>query len=450
MGADAGADDDSDLCGRRLRGDAAFSMETAQPGQASRENSDQESGLSGQAPSEGAADASDHPAAAGNASSDASAESENDEPIPLAEDISELCYYNTSKPGTPHILTDHQYNRTYETVSRNGVHAVVLRSEGEKLIGALYVQWDWIPLPLAVQVPQGEDWVTVATTEGDFFADYIPFPECSECRIVCRDNPKTPLQLVELRVLTAGQPAADIQVWEKAEGKMDLMLISGHPDDELLWFGGALPTYAGQLKKRTLVICFSLSAKLRRLELCDALWACGVRIHPLYLHRKDISDTDRRRILREWNQERTLTEITTYYRQFKPDVVLLHDVNGEYGHGVHRAASWIGTECVARAADPSVDPESAELYGLWDIPKVYVHLLEENQIHLDWHQPLEAFGGKTGLEVAQDALQLHKSQVVHGWKIEDGGEHDNAVFGLYHSTVGPDEAKNDFFEHIPE
>ena len=30
----------------------------------------------------------------------------------------------------------------------------------------------------------------------------------------------------------------------------------------------------------------------------------------------------------------------------------------------------------------------------------------------------------------------------------DGVKSDNRIFGLYYTAVGPDEAKNDIFEHI--
>ena len=53
-----------------------------------------------------------------------------------------------------------------------------------------------------------------------------------------------------------------------------------------------------------------------------------------------------------------------------------------------------------------------------------------------------------GEDVAQEAMLCHKSQVKHGWQVEDGGENDNSLFGLYFTCVGPDEAKNDFLEHI--
>ena len=366
-----------------------------------------------------------------------------------ARDISEFCLFNGRPGGPTHILNDGAYKRVFETGLKNGVHSVeVAVTEGDPL-GALYIQWAGDPVPVSVQVPAGEDWVTVASTEDAFCAAYIAFPETTRCRIVNRDNPAKQLRISEMRALTAGEPGEDIQVWRKAGDKVDLMLIAGHPDDELIWFGGALPYYAGERGKDTLVITCAMSVEMRMLELCDALWACGVRIHPIFLHRLDFSDTDVRKVLKKWHAEdETLPIIIGLIREHKPDVLLLQDVNGEYGHGIHRASCWLGQRGAEGAADPEADPASAAAYGTWDVPKVYIHLWPENQIQMDWKQPLEAFGGRTGLEAAQDALQYHKSQVVHGWKVEDGGEHDNSLFGLYRTTVGPDEAKNDFFEHI--
>ena len=40
-----------------------------------------------------------------------------------------------------------------------------------------------------------------------------------------------------------------------------------HPDDELLWFGGALPTYAGERGMAVQVMYMACNSYLRRLEL---------------------------------------------------------------------------------------------------------------------------------------------------------------------------------------
>ena len=101
----------------------------------------------------------------------------------------------------------------------------------------------------------------------------------------------------------------------------------------------------------------------------------------------------------------------------------------------------------AGAGDASFFPASAEQYGTWQPQKLYVHLWAEGQIRLDWHRPLDAFGGKDGMTVAKEAMAMHVSQVKHGWKIEEGGDCDNALFGLYYTGVGPDEAGDDLFEH---
>ena len=93
--------------------------------------------------------------------------------------------------------------------------------------------------------------------------------------------------------------------------------------------------------------------------------------------------------------------------------------------------------------------------------KLYLHLWgeEADQTVFDWDQPLTAFGGKTGAQLAAEAFALHASQKGMGSKIrgkfveftvEDTGAkmYPYDRFGLRSSEVGPDEAKNDFLEHI--
>ena len=370
---------------------------------------------------------------------------------PLARNISKECLLGGRKQGANHPLTDGKYGKAIRTGMKNGVHALEITApEGEK-IGGLSIRWEENGMPLAVQTKNARgEWVTAAETDGDFFVDYVALPGVSECRLLNRTDSKKQLSLVELTVLTPGRLPKEIQIWQKAE-KVDLMLIAGHPDDELLWFGGLLPTYAGQKGKQTLVICCAMSARLRQHELCDALWACGVRVHPVYLQRLDFSDTSLEKVLRKWHaRDETLEIITELIRRHRPEVLVLQDVNGEYGHGIHKAGCWLGREGAAAAANPEKYPWQAESTGTWNIPKIYIHLWPENQIRMDWKKPLSAFDGKTGLEAAQEALQYHKSQVIHGWKIEDGGEYDNSLFGLYYSSVGTDEAGNDLFEHLPQ
>lgn len=124
-----------------------------------------------------------------------------------------------------------------------------------------------------------------------------------------------------------------------------------------------------------------------------------------------------------------------------------HDVNGEYGHGVHMYNADTLMQALELSADPSYDPESAQEWGVWDVPKTYLHLWPENPIVMDWSQPLSAFGGKTAVEMARLGFAEHVSQQTF-FKVEDYGPYDCRKFGLYRSLVGLDAQGGDFFENL--
>ena len=63
-----------------------------------------------------------------------------------------------------------------------------------------------------------------------------------------------------------------------------------------------------------------------------------------------------------------------------------------------------------KSGNSKYDKASAKEYGLWDVPKCYIHLYPENQIIFDWSMPLSAFGGRTAFDVADEAWHCHLSQ----------------------------------------
>ncbi len=369
---------------------------------------------------------------------------------PMAEDISKECLLNGYFDNqTMNKMLDGNYRTFWKSVRRNNVCELVVTPPKDKAIGALLIRWRSDPVAVNVQVRDGDHWRTIAAAGADFQAQYIPLPSVrEEIRIVGRNNEKTVLKICELTVMTPGTLPDWFQVWEKPYGKMDMMLLSGHPDDEVLWFGGLLPTYAGAREKKVLVVCAAFNTYHRRLELLDCLWTCGVRIHPIFAGYLDLCTSDMNAVYKAWGRQKVQLHVAALYRQYKPDVVVLHDVKGEYGHGVHRAFSDAGRKAVELAADPTQDAASLEAYGAWVVPKVYVHLLADNQLQMDWHVPLERFGGMTSQEVAREAFKCHVSQQGKRWQVEDGGKWDNSLFGLYYTAVGQDVEKNDLFEHI--
>ncbi len=134
-------------------------------------------------------------------------------------------------------------------------------------------------------------------------------------------------------------------------------------------------------------------------------------------------------------------------RRFKPQIVVTHDLNGEYGHGMHRMIAKAVADTAALTGDASQYADSASRYGAWAVPKTYLHLYWENQIVLPTREPLSDFGGRTVLQVCKDAFEKHGSQQGPTFWVDDGYDDDGnrndyqyscAEYGLYRTTVGTD------------
>ena len=374
-------------------------------------------------------------------------------PLPPAEDITMACALNGyTGDKHPTDMRDGGYKSYWTSIKRDGAHALTITAPRGKTVGGILIRWASWPIAVAAQVKENDAWVTVASCDADFLVQYLEIPSLEEFRIISRDDEgQTKLEISEITIMTPGALPEDFPLWRKASDKVDMLLIAGHPDDEVLWFGGLLPTYAGERGLDVLVACGAHNSYYRRLELCDCLWACGVTIYPEFLNYTDVISGDIREIYKHWgSQSRVLGDIVRLYRQYRPDVVVLHAENGESGHGAHKALSLAGREAVTLAASAEEYPETAELYGVWNVPKVYVHLWEENRITMDWHVPLTRFGGMTGMEVAALGFEKHISQSSKTYySVHDGGDTDCSLFGLFHTTVGPDVEKADMFENIP-
>lgn len=156
-----------------------------------------------------------------------------------------------------------------------------------------------------------------------------------------------------------------------------------------------------------------------------------------------------------------LAFVVEQLRRFKPLVAVGHDINGEYGHGMHMVYTDRLIAALEVSGDESVFPELAEKYGVWDVPKTYLHLYEENAIALDYDHPLATFDGMTAFEVSQKlGYPCHESQQYTwftGWingkseqitKATQISKYNPCKFGLYRSTVGEDVEKNDFLENL--
>lgn len=148
-----------------------------------------------------------------------------------------------------------------------------------------------------------------------------------------------------------------------------------------------------------------------------------------------------------FGEDNAISFVVEMLRKFKPQVAVAQDENGEYGHGTHKLTAYAMEKAVEVSMDADSYPESATKYGVWDVPKTYLHLYSKNQITLDCRKPLERFGGKTTLEVASESYKKHVSQQWCWFYVDDEYEYSCAKYGLYRTTVGVD-TTNDIMEHI--
>lgn len=373
--------------------------------------------------------------------------------LALSEEAVELtkkCQYNAkSGRSTFRRCLDGKYT-TYWSSGTGENAAVRVTAPKGKTLSAVWFQWYDHPHAVALQVAdENGDWVTVAESAGDYLSDCLLLPEGTTAfRFISPSGVKSRMLLAALHIYGEGDLPAAVQRWNPPAEKADLMMVVAHPDDEVLWFGGMLPTYAGQ-EGRTCQVCMMVpTLPRRRLELLDCLWTCGVRNYPVWGKYSDAFSNSLQKQYQRWKKDGVYQLVTGWIRRFQPEVLVTHDIKGEYGHGAHRVCADAVTHCLSLAEQPEQYPDSAQVYGTWAVPKCYLHLYEEGALVLDWSQPLSAFGGKTGLQVAREAFACHISQQHTDYRVEDSGAKDCRKFGLYRSLVGDDVLKNDLFENL--
>ena len=91
-------------------------------------------------------------------------------------------------------------------------------------------------------------------------------------RIVGDSGKESYLKINEVFVFGDGDLPDWVQRWEPTPEKADLLLLVAHPDDELIFFGGTIPTYAVERGMNVVVAYMSYSNTTRRSELLNGLW----------------------------------------------------------------------------------------------------------------------------------------------------------------------------------
>lgn len=337
-------------------------------------------------------------------------------------------------------------------------------------IGSVYLIFDQPCESYVVQNAANGDHFVTGTNQ--FLHDYIDLNAAFKGPItsVTFFFDKGTVQLSEIEVYTPGSVPPHVQIWQPPlEDSTDILLLSTHGDDDQLYFAGLIPTYAtmeGVGVQVAYLTDHRDTNRQRAHEMLNGLWASGCKVYPVMGQFPDFRIDDLRKTYEEYqnrgySEEQLLGYVVGLLRRFKPQVVVGHDIDGEYGHGMHQ----VYTDCLIKALEISSSksefPELAETYGLWEVSKVYLHLYKENTIELDYDTPLDAFNGMTAFEVSQKlGFPCHVSQQNTGFtkwinganneitKASQIKRYNPRYFGLFYSTVGEDVKKNDFLENI--
>lgn len=256
-----------------------------------------------------------------------------------------------------------------------------------------------------------------------------------------------------------------VEDW-KILDKADLMLFSTHADDEQLFFAGLMPTYIDKGKKIQVIYFTNHYNNTNRYhEQLEGLWAIGIKYYPIISTFPDAYSTTLEAATTNlekagYTRDDAIKYEVEQIRRFKPLVVVGHDEKGEYSHGQHILCTDTLKEAILKASDKEYDNNSIEKYNVWSISKLYLHLYDQNKIVLDYDTPLESYNGMTAYEVSKLGYAKHYSQQYTwftAWLKGEKGEYTKAsqiktynpaYYGLYYTTVGEDQNKNDMFENI--
>lgn len=364
----------------------------------------------------------------------------------------------------PQYLTDEK-EKTY--ADSEGYEYATIELSNPEGISQVYVVFDKICSEWAIVEPKsGKEYIV---GKNNFLHEYIDVTKLfgKELKtLVLRF--KSSAYVAEVYGFTKGTLPEWVQQWETPLEKADILLLSSHSDDEQLFFAGILPYYAGERKVQVQVVYLinHFDTHDRPHEQLNGLWAVGVKNYPIISEFPDLYSESLNGAISAFEKKGfTYDDFTSYIveniRRFKPQVLITHDIKGEYGHGTHIYCTDVVINSIEKTNDPAFCPESVEKWGVWDVSKTYLHLYGENTITMNWDVPLSAFDGKTAFEMTVEGFSHHKSQHwtwfndwIHGkesapiTKASQIKSYSPCKYGLYRTTVGSDTVGGDFLENI--
>ncbi len=326
----------------------------------------------------------------------------------------------------------------------------------------LYIVWDSL-------VPQWEmkiDGETYTFGEYGFIHEYVKLPKQTNSLTIIVPNGSDlgdlggvypgGVRISDIYAFPDDNLPSYVQLWEPPTENADILVISTHADDEDIFFGSVSPIYAGERGLDVQVVYFVQhweTEKIREHEKITGLWLAGVKNYPILGDFPDAWSTSYEEAATLINPDDAISYITDSIRCTHPQVIVTHDIDGDYGHGQHLLVVQSTITAIDLANDSTYNPESVEKYGTWETSKLYLHLYNADQydgeyVKLDLRSPLDNFDGKRGIDVARQAYLCHQSQQWCDFTIDDYGPRNISAFVLYKSNVGSDVNNDDLMENL--
>ena len=381
-------------------------------------------------------------------------------PMPEATNITADCTFKISSSGKKaDLMTDGKYTTKWESNKTKNPNVTITAPSGRPIYG-LYICLATMPESYEIQVEDSAGkWVKYADGDTNYYHSYVAIPEgAAKVRLYVTSDKKFTLGINEIYCLSQGSLPSWVQVWEPTVENADILFFATHPDDEWLWLGGGIATYALEQKRSVAIAYLSYSNTTRRSELLNGLWAAGIRNYPIIgtfsdHYSKSVDEAYKYAGGKSKVQEFVVETI----RRTKPQVIVSQSLDGEYGHKMHMMLAESLLTCFDLAASEESCYSSIPEYGVWQAKKLYLHQYAENgcsQVVIDPSVPLSSCNGLTAVQIAQQAYAYHITQRAAGFVMQDdcvsyvGKTYDNRTFGLAKTTVGQDTRCDDFLENI--
>ena len=355
------------------------------------------------------------------------------EPEPVAEVLTTPYQVFLSEQDLSTVLCDGKYVTGMYLYPGD-----TLRITSEEPFSSLYIEWRTKPEKYTILWEGGSQ----ACGENGYLQEYIRLPE-AVTQLDFELQIENYIGIDDVTLLTEGTAPEGFHEWLPPYEEADILVFPTHSDDDVLFFGTLISWYTieQELDVQTAFMVEHRGQPERGHERLNGLWEMGIRHYPILFNARDTASHNIGESMSlNWGLDIEGWQVEMI-RRFRPLVVVGHDLNGEYGNGGHKHNAYCLMTAVEKAADPEQFPESAENFGVWDTPKFYIHLYEENEILLDPEIPMENDPmNRTPFQVATDAFEHHHSQKNYCFSVQYGGQryYDCRPFGLYRTLVGYD------------